>query len=416
MTIQVFSNQASSQLAGSISAGATSITLNAGGGASFPTISAGQVFYATLYDAATKLAREIVLVTGRSGDVLTVLRGQDGTTAQSWLAGDFISQWLTRAVMNNLTQQAQVQAGSYNVATDVGSANLYSATMTPSLSAYPPGMPFTLFPVASNTGASTVNLGPGAIPIINPDGTSLGSNTLLAGGAYPMVTNAAGTAAILTGASQSLQGSGLATTGDVKWRPTQETITGWVGDTSTNGMTIGSATSGATYANANAAALFNWAWTNFSNTQCPVSGGRGVSNTADFAANKTITMPDMRGLTMGGLDVGGSTNWASVPTTIGNSTTPGSIIGENLHALITAELAAHTHGVIDFGHGHVVPADFDTRNQGTVSGFGYYTNTGSNSPLSASNNVTGISIANAGSGTAHNTTQRTMLGTFYFKL
>ena len=428
MTTQVFQNQATSQLASGIVSTALSITLNSGGGAKFPVISSSsQVFYATLYDAATKLLREIVLVTAVTGDVLTVVRGQDGTTAQSWSAGDYIALWVTRAMVNNFVQQAQAQAGSYNIATDTGSANAYVAVMTPALTAYPAGMPFTLFPTNTNTGASTVSLGPGAIPIVNPDGTALGSNTLLASGAYPMVINAAGTAAILTGASQSLSGTGLATTGDVKWRPTQESITGWVGDTSTNGFTIGNGSSGSSYANANASALFTWVWTNFSQTQCPVltSGGgastRGVSAAADFAApvNKRITIPDMRGLTIAGLDVGGTTWWASVPVTIGSSTTPGSIVGENLHTLVTAELALHSHANVLSNPTHIhttnaeLPGNISGTNTGGAFSPGYNFGVGTISPTAQNTTITN---ANAGSGTAHNTVQQTMLGTYYFKL
>ena len=423
MTTQVFANQATSQLASGIVSTALSITLNSGGGAKFPVISSSsQVFYATLYDAATKLLREIVLVTAVTGDVLTVVRGQDGTTAQNWGAGDYITLWVTRAMLNNFVQQAQAQAGSYNIATDTGSANAYVAVMTPALTAYPPGMPFTLFPTNTNTGASTVSLGPGAIPIVNPDGTALGSNTLLASGAYPMVINAASTAAILTGASQSLSGTGLATTGDVKWRPTQESITGWVGDTSTNGFTIGNGSSGSNYANANASALFTWVWTNFSQTQCPVltSGGgastRGVSAAADFAANKRITIPDMRGLTIAGLDVGGTNWWASVPVTIGSATTPGSVIGENLHTLVTAELAVHSHVNVlsnpTHTHSYLAPAS----GVGTGTSPNYFLSSNAAQTTGATAQNTTITNANAGSGTAHNTVQQTMLGTFFFKL
>jgi len=43
----------------------------------------------TLNDAATGLVYEIVYVTAISGAALTVLRGQEGTTAQNWNAGDY---------------------------------------------------------------------------------------------------------------------------------------------------------------------------------------------------------------------------------------------------------------------------------------------------------------------------------------
>lgn len=56
--------------------------------------------------------------------------------------------------------------------------------------------------------------------------------------------------------------------------------------------TIGSAISGASVlASATAQRLFTTYWTNYNNTQCPVSGGRGASAAADWAANKTLTLP-----------------------------------------------------------------------------------------------------------------------------
>lgn len=81
--------------------------------------------------------------------------------------------------------------------------------------------------------------------------------------------------------------------------------TGWV---FADGRTLGSASSGATnHANADALNLYTVLWNNFANAQLPVSGGRGVSAAADFAANKTITIPDLRGRALFGLDNMGGT-------------------------------------------------------------------------------------------------------------
>lgn len=76
------------------------------------------------------------------------------------------------------------------------------------------------------------------------------------------------------------------------------TLTGFV---RANGKTIGSASSGATErANADTQALFEYLWTADSNLS--VSGGRGTSAAADWAANKTIALPDLRGRVLAGLD------------------------------------------------------------------------------------------------------------------
>lgn len=68
-----------------------------------------------------------------------------------------------------------------------------------------------------------------------------------------------------------------------------------------NGNTIGSASSGASEsANANCEALFLHLWTEDANLT--VSTGRGASAAADWAANKTIALPDWRGRALAGLD------------------------------------------------------------------------------------------------------------------
>src|SRR5258708_6378787 len=91
----------------------------------------------------------------------------------------------------------------------------------------------------------------------------------------------------------SIDPTSVAATGDVKWRPTNETLSGWV---KLNAQTIGSATSGATgRANADTQNLFITLWNNCVNAHCPVSTGRGASGLADFTANKTIQLPDLRG-------------------------------------------------------------------------------------------------------------------------
>lgn len=81
-----FTNNASAELASSISSSATTITVASGKGALFPTLGAGDYFYATLVDSSNNL--EIVKVTARSSDTMTVVRAQDSTTAKAFVGGD----------------------------------------------------------------------------------------------------------------------------------------------------------------------------------------------------------------------------------------------------------------------------------------------------------------------------------------
>jgi hypothetical protein len=81
-------NNAFATLAAGINSSATSITLTSGQGARFPTLTASDYFYATLIDTSNNL--EIVKCTARSTDVLTVVRGQESTTARAYVTGDRI--------------------------------------------------------------------------------------------------------------------------------------------------------------------------------------------------------------------------------------------------------------------------------------------------------------------------------------
>lgn len=75
-----------------------------------------------------------------------------------------------------------------------------------------------------------------------------------------------------------------------------------------SGLTIGNADSGATgRANADCLALFQHLWNTYSNTICPVSGGRGLTALADFDADKTITLLDAKGRLLAGKDDMGGT-------------------------------------------------------------------------------------------------------------
>lgn len=99
MTV-LLSNNASAAIASSITASSATIILAAGQGAEFPSPGATDYFYATLVDSSNNL--EIVKVTNRSADTLTVVRGQDGTSARSYAAGSLLELRLVAGVINDL--------------------------------------------------------------------------------------------------------------------------------------------------------------------------------------------------------------------------------------------------------------------------------------------------------------------------
>lgn len=201
------------------------------------------------------------------------------------------------------------------------------------------------------------------------------------------------------------------------------------GSVSANGLTIGNASSNATNrANGDTQFLFNFVWNNCPNTICPIftSTGspstRGATPWADFAANKAIAVNNMNGGGLIGADGQNGTtssNLVNVPVTSGSRTSPFSIIGENLHTLLVAELAQHNHGVTEpnggLGHSH------------SVGGGAWLNSAGGNLDNALGGNrtyttptigfsVTGITINNAGSNTPHNTVARSTVVYWNLKL
>jgi hypothetical protein len=115
-----FTNFARTTLAIGAASGATSLTLASGTGSRFPTLGVDEYFYMTLENAS--LVREIVKVTARAGDLLTIVRAQDNTTAQTWNAGDVASlRFNAAAISDSVTNKV-----SYTV--PVGSAILPKGT------------------------------------------------------------------------------------------------------------------------------------------------------------------------------------------------------------------------------------------------------------------------------------------------
>ena len=103
MPKQFHTNNAASTLAAGASSGATALTLASGTGALFasPNPAASDWQILTLTNAAGT-ATEIVKLTARSGDVLTVVRAQEGTTALAWDIGDKVQARLTAGMLDRM--------------------------------------------------------------------------------------------------------------------------------------------------------------------------------------------------------------------------------------------------------------------------------------------------------------------------
>jgi len=135
----------------------------------------------------------------------------------------------------------------------------------------------------------------------------------------------------------------VAKTGDIKQRYDTGTHPGWVRG---NGRTLGNAASGATErAAADTQALFLHLWT--VDDSLVIVGGRGQSAQQDFDASKQITLPNMAGRLLAGLDGMGAPasgsygvqNWNSG----GSATRLGSTAGGWSASISVANMPAHDH-------------------------------------------------------------------------
>ncbi|HEE9822305.1 TPA: hypothetical protein R8G21_002222 [Citrobacter braakii] len=101
-------NNAQTVLAAGINATATTLTVNTGTGDLFPSPVTGASFFKlTLVDSATGSLSEIVHVTSRTGDTMTIEREKEGTTARIWSANDIAANMLTAGSLQLYAQKDQ---------------------------------------------------------------------------------------------------------------------------------------------------------------------------------------------------------------------------------------------------------------------------------------------------------------------
>ncbi len=275
---------------------------------------------------------------------------------------------------------------------------------------------------ASNSGAVTLAVdGSTAAPLRIAPGVDCWGNLLNAGSVYSAVYVAATGEWLLDG----YLNQGVPTGTPLDWFLASPPP-GWL---FIDGRTIGNATSSATSrANADTWNLFNVLWG--STLGLTVSGGRGASAAADFAASKQLSLPDTSGRIMVGADNMSGTARGVLTT----ATTLGAALGEQSHALTAAENGPHAHGVTDGGHVHGVNdpghAHYMPENLVQVTGaagYSIYSGAGVNAAsdlwsssagtgISIQSHTTGISIQNNGSGTAHNNVQPSIVVNKIIKL
>lgn len=120
---RLFTNNAASTLAASITGGSGTITVQSGDGSKFPSPSGADYFNVTVAEGATV---EIMKCTSRTGDVLTVTRAQEGTSAVAFTTAALVELRLTAAALTGFEG-----AVPYNVITTKGDLIRGSAANVP---------------------------------------------------------------------------------------------------------------------------------------------------------------------------------------------------------------------------------------------------------------------------------------------
>ena len=230
-----------------------------------------------------------------------------------------------------------------------------------------------------------------------------------------------------TGGGTSVDPTTVASTGDIKFRATGETLTGWV---KANGQTIGNTSSGAGgRANLDTQNLFVYLWNNCTDAHCPVVGGRGSSGLCDFgigsgcATQKQITLPDLRARIPFGLDDMGAT--AAGRLQPGNMvgpgdtpTTPGGIAGQVNHTIQPGEVPSVPLALTTTVSGGTITASANGGNGGTGNNPAVSGTAGTVVPVTVTDTRTWATTGTVGTvgNTPMSIVNNSILGTWFMKL
>jgi len=158
--------------------------------------------------------------------------------------------------------------------------------------------------------------------------------------------------------------------GDIIFKPLNASVpTGWI---ALDDGTIGSYDSIANnYNGSECFTLYSLFYDNYSNSVCPVSGGRGASASADFLANKTLTLPLSMGRLLGNAGAGSGLTSRAIGVTGGAETS--NALLSHTHGLGTNVLT--TPGTV--GVTTITPSGSDVVPTSTVGSFGSINTTSS---------------------------------------
>jgi microcystin-dependent protein len=343
MAAYVVTNGAYSTLASSLGSAATTMTIQAGHGARFPSISAGDFTFITLQDSSNNI--EIVKATARSTDTFTIVRAQEGTTARAYASADIVELRYTAAV----------------VATVDGTQTLTNKTLTaPSISSP------TFTTAVPVSGGGTGNATATAYAVQCGGTTTTGAHQSVASvGTSGQVLTSNGAAALPTFQTLVAFASGMLMPYAGATAPT-----GWL-------LCYGQAISRTTYAD-----LFT-----------AISTAYGVGD-----GTTTFNVPDFRGRAAFGKDNMGGTA-ASRLTTAGSGV-DGATLGTGGGSQLTQQ---HTHVATDAGHTHNATLASTKKSGGdTPDIYSAGENLSGNKTFTTASGTASVTNADYGTGTSQN--------------
>ena len=462
MAVIIAANNASTTIANSISSTNTTITLATGTGAAFPSPTGDQAFKLSLTDATTRLQHEITLCTSRTGDVCTVLRGQEGTTAQAWSAGSIAANLPTAGTIASTVQVDQLQQNVYQFGVATGTADIITLTLPSSLTALNDGMMITFKSTASNSVNNptlTLTLG---TTVLGPYGIVKGANVTLATGDIPgaygdvqMIFNSTFGAWVLLNPTTSPASTTITQpTGSVIMWTNVTPPSGWllcngqaVSRTSYSGLfailgiSFGSGDGSTTFNVPNfqnlmpigAGAVYGLAASggsitttlitpnlpshNHSAVSTSTSTSNSISNSTATSNSVSTSTPTGSAISSSVATPTGSAVSTSTSTTTGTavststSNTTGSATAVSTSTFTGNALGVHTHSAVDSGHIHNIPYRPNTSSSGG-GGFdvGYPQPTSFNTATGFANVTIGSTSAGTPSGSVTTNTAVTLVG------
>lgn len=186
------SNQGKGSAIAIISGGATSLTLQTGEGAKFPSTFPFRLLIQKRNGSNVVTDQEIVTCTNRSGDNFTIVRAVEAIpntesavtpeqvarvfdpSSGTVVVTNVFTKGMADEILTNIPKDLKegIQKQSYTSATATGAVNAFLVALTPALTVYQDGMAFSFKANNTITGSATVNFGGGVLTIRKLGGTS----------------------------------------------------------------------------------------------------------------------------------------------------------------------------------------------------------------------------------------------------